>query len=110
MSRARFGELSTISEIAKHIRRPYRQTLRLLVGMARRDASEGERGKWLIDNGPGKRKLVNLQSLRASHPALFERRYVSREEYEDVVESLRALRDDLHKMRQQVRALQRRKG
>ncbi len=103
----RLGQLRDISSIAKMIGRPYRQTYRLLSRLAARDAVEDPSGKraWFIDTGRKKMKLVNLQRLRAVHPAIFERRYVSREEHDDMQAAVVAMRTELHELRQKVNAL-----
>jgi hypothetical protein len=101
------GQLRDISTIAKMIGRPYRQTYRLLTRLAARDAAEDPRGlrTWLIDSGRTRKKLINLQRLRAAHPAIFERRYVSREEHDDLQAGLVEVRAGLHELRQRVNGL-----
>jgi hypothetical protein len=103
----RVGALRTVGEIARMMGRPYRSTLRLLVSMAKRDVDDGMPPErvWLVDPGRGKVKLVNLQRLHAAHPALFERRYVSREEYDDLARMVTEVRTELHQLRQRYRAL-----
>ena len=101
------GQLRDISTIAKMIGRPYRQTYRLLTRLAARDALDDPRGQraWLLDSGRTRKKLVNLQRLRAAHPAIFERRYVSREEHDDMQAAVVELRAGLHEVRQRVSGL-----
>ncbi len=101
------GQLRDISTIAKMIGRPYRQTYRLLTRLAARDAIDDPRGlrTWLIDSGRTRKKLINLQRLRASHPAIFERRYVSREEHDDMQAAVVEVRAGLHELRQKVNGL-----
>lgn len=103
----RLGQLRDISTIAKMIGRPYRQTYRLLTRLAARDAVDDPKGRraWFIDSGRKRMKLVNLQRLRAVHPAIFERRYVSREEHDDMQASLVAMRTELHELRQKLNAI-----
>ena len=101
------GQLRDISTIAKMIGHPYRQTYRLLMRLAAIDAVDDRRGEraWLVDYGPNRKKLINLQRLRAVHPAIFERRYVSREEQEDMQAAAVEVRTGLHELRQKVSGL-----
>lgn len=96
-----------MSDLARQMKRSYRATLKLFLGMARKDAEAGMRADecWLIDGGKYSRKLVNVQRLRARHPALFERRYVSREEHDDVVTTNAEMRRQLHTLTQKVNGL-----
>lgn len=100
--------LAKISECARQLQRPYRWTYRLLMRLAARDRDAGlalAEHWWEGFFDHGAKKLVNLARLRAVHPALFERRWVSREEYDDLTARVERLGVELHAMRQRYRAL-----
>jgi hypothetical protein len=71
----------------------YHNALNLLVRTMKRDKEQGipaDEVWWIGLDERGAAKLINLLKLRARHPAMFARHYVSREEYEDL--STRMLR------------------
>lgn len=104
----RVGPLCTVGELARGWRRTYRSTLRLLGRMAARDTQDGitEAQVWWLGFGAaGERKLVNLLRLRARHPALFARAFVSRAEYESLVDRVGQLSAEVAHLRQRYRAV-----
>ncbi len=103
----RVGPLVTVGELAKGWRRSYRSTLRLLGRMRTRDIEDGigDAAVWWVGWDRYGRKLVNVLRLRARHPALFARAYVSREEYETLVERVAQLTAEVANLRRRYRAL-----
>lgn len=77
--------LHTVSEIARMVGRPRRTVLYQLTRLIARAETEGRAIDWAIRfSSPCERAmwLFNLSALRRAHPALFERRYVTRPEFE----------------------------
>lgn len=59
---------------------------RLLLKMHAEDARLGNPTDWLVKSPGGGKFHINLARLKVTHPALFAKRYVDREEYEELVE------------------------
>lgn len=51
--------------------------------------------------------LINLEALRARHPSLFERRYVSRAEVESIIDRLEGVEAEQRRVRIDQRAIRR---
>lgn len=86
----RLGSLRSFAELAKVWGKSYWSTRRLLRRIAYAD---GPKCSWLIIiNG---RLFVNLSALKVSHPALFEKRWHTKEEIDDLVEKVQRLSERL---------------
>ena len=94
----RLAELVTMHEAASQAGKPYRTFFRVLTSLHR---SHG--GEWLLRLGRRK-YLVNLSGLRAAHPALFEARFVSREEMDAMGERLGYLEHREHEQNRKINA------
>ncbi len=77
------AKLRKVSYLAKKADRPYRSLLRQLLAVLKQDTDRGERA-WMFKIVVGGHWAVNESELRRLHPEIFERRYVSREEYDDL--------------------------
>lgn len=86
---------------------PYQTMHRTLMALARADVAEHGRCDWLHDCGRGRKKWINLSRLARAHPVLFHARFVSRDEFEGVVERVAELevgQADLRKRTQVIAA------
>jgi hypothetical protein len=78
------ARLVSIPAFAKARGVPYSTMWRTLRALAKADERDRGQCDWLFDMGPGRKKHINLSRLEVRHPALFHRRFVTREEMEDL--------------------------
>jgi hypothetical protein len=88
--------LVSVPHVARLAGRDRTTMLRLLGRMAEQDRATPAGCDWLLQEGPRRKMRVNLSRLEAAHPALFKRRYVSRDEYDQVLERLGDIENQLH--------------
>lgn len=94
--------LVSFLEFARMAQEPKRKISRRLQKLHAADLEAGQPGDWL--KRVGEKYLVNLSRLNAAHPALFAKRYVTREELEDVDAHLSEIDNRLTKTETRVKA------
>ena len=90
----RLERLRSIAEIARMVDRPRRTMLRQLMNLHRVTRANGGR-EWLFRAKVQGKWLINLSILWSEHPALFERRYPKREEFEELRARVETLENQL---------------
>lgn len=77
------AKLRKISYLARKSGRPYRTLFRQIMALHALDRERGE-PPWMFRLSDGGHWVVNETELRRLHPELYERRYVTREEHEEL--------------------------
>lgn len=97
--------LVSVPELARARGVPYTTLWRTLRALADADAREHGRCEWMMHLGPKKKRQVNLSRLAAAHPALFARRYVTREDLDALDGRVTELEEGHREMRRRSNAL-----
>jgi hypothetical protein len=80
-----FEPLLSVPAVAKRAGRSYRSMLRLILRLHAEDVRLGEPTDWLVRPMLTSKLRVNMSRLEVAHPALFRKRYVDREEYDEIL-------------------------
>jgi hypothetical protein len=94
------ARLLTIAAVAKMAGRQKRTMARNLLAMHAHDRETDGDSSWLVRLG--NRWMVNMSRLQAAHPALFEAKYVTRDDHDDIVERLAKVESKHSEMRLKV--------
>lgn len=108
----RVGPLVDIHWLAKRWQRSYRSALHLVKRLIKSDVEKPIDPAcvwWIGFDVRNALKLVNLLKLRAAHPALFARNFVSRDEHDDLLTRVVRLEERLGVMQKRYRSLAARK-
>ena len=100
----RLAQLVSVAEVARIADRPKRTMARHLARLWERDEERGG-ADWRYRMAEDGKILINLERLRARHPALFERRYVARGEFESLIKRVEGVELSQHRARNEVREL-----
>lgn len=102
-----FARTITIAQAARLMGRPYRTVFRQLLALHHQDRERGEAMPWLerqpatagAHKGRGMAWRLNLSALRALHPELFEQRYVTRNEHDELEERVSSVERKLERLK-----------
>ena len=102
--------LVPIAEVANMMGIPKWKAGRRLESLWASDAAKGQ-ADWRVRVGSDTGQiLINLEALRERHPALFERRYVSRHEFESMIDRQESFEKSQRSVIARVAALERAKA
>lgn len=102
----KLAALVTVSDLAKEVGIPKRTLAWRLSKLWQRDTEEG-RGDWRYQLAADGKILINRERLQARHPALFERRYVARREFESLIDRVERVESEQKRVRIDQRAIRR---
>jgi len=105
LAKCRPERLVSLPAYAKLRGVPYTTMHRTLMALARADVAEHGRCDWLLDYGRKRKKWLNLSRLARAHPVLFHTRFVSRDEFEGVVERVAELEVGQADLRRRAQAI-----
>jgi hypothetical protein len=104
----KLAALVPIAEVASMMGIAKRRCARRLEALWASDLEKGHADwRFRVGSSDTGQILINLEALRVRHPALFERRYVSRAEVESIIDRLENVEAEQRRVRVDQRAVRR---
>lgn len=102
----KLAALVTVADLAKEAGIPKRTFAWRLSKLWERDVAQGH-GDWRYQLAADGKILINRERLVARHPALLQRRYVARREFESLIDRVEGVEAEQRRVRIDQRAVRR---